>query len=247
MFGNRKKVYCRPSGVIPDGFTIELLKNNHILIGGTSGSGKSTLLDSILYTICTYTPNEKEFCIVDLKRVSLLDWKRVPHCKCYATEPILALKVIEDMTKIIEERYKYMERMGTRKYSGSHLYLIIDEAADLLNNPGINKKVSNNILANLTHICRVGRACSCHIIYCSQQVARSVIPSSIQANCDALVGLRCRSKMESRMIIGEAGCESLPRYGKGYVVTPDLMTPEIRTINKVSDIALDNMINYWTK
>ena len=57
------------------------------------------------------------------------------------------------------------------------------------------------------------------------------------------IGLRCLSPIESRQIVGMAGCETLPKYVKALVVCGcDMM---IATLNYTSKDEVADIINYW--
>ena len=64
------------------------------------------------------------------------------------------------------------------------------------------------------------------------------MPAAYMQNVTAAIALRCRSDIESRQIVGVAGAENLPRYGKGIlwdaegIRTIDIpLTPEEDIIN----------------
>ena len=132
-----------------------------------------------------------------------------------------------------------MQRIGTRKYPGGHLYVIIDELADLMTT---NKKEVQPLLQRL---CQIGRAANVHVVAATQCPLASVIPTAIKVNFDSRVGLRTRSAQDSRNILGEKGCEKLPRYGYGYYMTADGC--ELTEIPMYSDDVINAMVEYWTE
>ena len=131
-----------------------------------------------------------------------------------------------------------MQKTGVRKYAGSHVYVIIDELADLMTT---NKREVKPLLQRL---CQIGRAAAVHVIACTQCPLREVIPTEIKVNFDARFGLRTRSAQDSRNILGCTGCESLPRYGKAYYMTPAGLTRYDISMTDDADIA--QRILYWT-
>lgn len=234
--------------VIKSELARELVAQNHCLIAGCTGSGKSVLVNKLIYELCTKNLNEASFVIVDLKRVSLLKWEYMPHCMGYARDIDQAQTIIHMISNAMDARFKAMEKKRIDKYIGGDVYLIIDEAADLLNSEQKkDKHIANAILADLIHIGRLGRAAKVHMIFCTQKASRATIPSDIQANCNALVGLHCRSAMESRQIIGYNGAELLPRYGECLVVTPDYMQPKKMPVVMLEDRRATELQNYWNE
>ena len=105
-------------------------------------------------------------------------------------------------------------RQHLSMYDGSDIYIIIDELADLMTT---SKK---DITPLLQRICQLGRAARIHVIACTQCPLASVIATPIKVNMSAIMGLHTRSRQDSRNIIGKAGCEALPLYGKGIWITP---------------------------
>lgn len=198
-----------------DGLSGTILNATHTLISGSTGSGKSTLLETFLYNLSQFNDYNVQFAIIDLKRVSLSRWKRSSKCMAYATTPQDAKKLINDFVYTMELRFEKMEKTDSQKYNGTQLYLIIDEAADLLDTLPQCKK-------DIVKLMRLGRASNISVIYATQDPSKKTIFAQIQQNCDCLVGLRCRDSIASRQIIGVSGCEKLPRYGKALVYTPQL-------------------------
>lgn len=244
MFFKKKKEY-KELEVIAHPIARELLEQNHCLIAGCTGSGKSTVLDLILYNLCIYRRCDKSYVIIDLKRVSLIKWEFAPHCLGYARTMEKAVKAIRDFVAMMDQRFKEMEKERVTMYDGGDAYLVIDEAADLLAGYGANKALSAEITALLVKIARLGRAAKCHLIFATQQASRKVILSDIQANCNALLGLHCRSALESRQIIGYSGCEALPRYGNGLLVTPDYEAPQLVTLPMVADEDINKLLGFY--
>lgn len=188
-----------------------VIAEHSVLIAGTIGSGKSVLLDSILYNISAKNTGDVAVGIIDLKRVQFTKWEKLPHLQEFGVAKDInsAFKMIDRITDVMEHRYKLMEEQGVVKYNGTRIYLIIDEMADLLTHKGIEAK--------LTHLLRLCRASNIAVICATQSPSRKVITANIQNNMVCTIGLRCRSSVESRQIIGVAGCEDLPRYGWSYM------------------------------
>lgn len=215
-----------------------IIAEPHTLIAGATGSGKSTLIDAILYEICADAPCEKQFAIIDLKKISLINWKSFPHCKRYADTAEQAQGLIASVSSLMAERYEEMKQKGLRQYNGSHFYLIIDEAADLLDTCPQSKN-------DIVHIMRLGRASNIHIVYATQSPDKKTIFAQIQQNITCQVGLRCRDTIASRQIIGETGCELLPRYGKALVYTPALMAVTEYNVVMRTDAEIDELKQWW--
>lgn len=190
-----------------------VLNGHHTLIAGATGSGKSTLLDTIIYNMHQFPNSSLKIAIIDLKRVSLIKWRSSTKLISYANEPLKAKELIKDFVYTMQQRFKKLESEGKTQSTETKLYLIIDEAADLLDTVPDAK-------SDIIRLMRLGRAVNISLIYATQAPDKKTVPAQIQQNCDALIGLRCRDSIASRQIIGQAGCERLPMFGKALVYTP---------------------------
>lgn len=216
----------------------EMLSVPHVLIAGATGSGKSVMLNSMMYTLLTYQPTEKQVMLIDPKRVELSAYKRVPHCKGYAFENSDILVLLRKACAIMEARYAEMDRKCLKKYDGSDLYIIIDEFADLM--VTMPKEVSPLV----QRLAQLGRAAKVHVWLCTQAPNRQVLKANVVLNFTDRLALHCNDKMESRQIIGEAGAETLPRYGKGIYKSPEGL--RLMDIPYTPDDELANRIRFWT-
>lgn len=207
-------------------------RQNHLLIAGTTGSGKSTAFHGIIkYLIDHNNPNDYNLWLIDPKRVELSKYKKLGFCDCYASTPDGAKDMLEYACQIMDTRYKYMERTGLTDYTGSDIYIFIDELADLLILP--DKKTAHFIRVYLSRIAQLGRASHIHLFCATQFIRRSVLPEALIANMPSAVGLRTRDKLESRMIVGTAGCEDLPMYGFCLFRTPESRDPICMPVPKI--------------
>ena len=231
------KVYT-PGVDIPAVYN-DMTKQIHLLIAGKTGSGKSVVINGIIYSLLSqYFPEECKLVLVDPKRVELSSYKRLPHCLYYASEKNQIENAFTITLQEIENRYKAMQRQRVKKYTKGHIYLIIDELADLILT---NKKI---VLPYLQRIAQIGRAANVHIIAATQCPLTQVIPTEIKVNFDSILGLKTATKQHSRNIINIPGCENLPPYGEGYYITPKSFTRE--KLPMIEEKQLDTMIQYWT-
>lgn len=215
----------------------DMLKQPHLLIAGATGSGKSVVINGILYTALYNSPAAVELILIDPKRVELIDYAQLPHTLKYASEPGDMVQALELAMTITERRYKAMQARHMKKYDGGAVYVIIDELADLMTT---NRRQVQPLLQRLAQI---GRAANVHIIAATQCPLSAVIPTPIKVNFDSRVGLRTRSRQDSRNILGVGGCELLPRYGQGYYMTPEGLT--LYNIPMQTPEDLQALLTYW--
>ena len=231
-----KRVWTTPTG---DYFTLykDMLKQPHLLIAGATGSGKSVVINGLVYTALYDSPAAVQFILIDPKRVELVDYKPLPHTVQYASEPGEMVQALEKAMEITESRYRAMQAQRVKKYSGAALYVIIDELADLMTTD------RRHVQPLLQRLAQIGRAANVHIIAATQCPLSAVIPTPIKVNFDSRVGLRTRSKQDSRNILGLPGCETLPRYGQGYYMTPAGL--QLYNIPMYSPAEVQRLVDYW--
>ena len=220
----------------------DILKQTHIVIGGTTGSGKSTLLHSIMYSALIHSPARIQFVLIDLKGVELRRYRTLPHTIRYADEPTDAVEAIKLTEEIMRKRLNELKRTDAVMYNGNDIYLVIDELAVLM------QTAKAKVLEPLSNIMRLGRATKVHVIGATQNPSRSRgggLPAEIVQNATAAIALRCRSSIESRQIIGIAGAEKLPLHGHGLYWRAEGTSDEIMPMTSDKDLA--ERIEYWKK
>lgn len=231
-------VYRTPGGRYSNLYA-DMMQQPHLLIAGATGSGKSVVINGIIHTILTLcSPAAARLILIDPKRVELVQYKKLPHAVCYASEPGEPARALHEALNITDNRYQQMQKRGLRKWDKGDVYVIIDELADLMTT---DKKTIQPLLQRL---CQIGRAAKVHVIAATQCPLASVIPTAIKVNFDSRVGLRCRSGQDSRNILGQTGCETLPRYGQGYYMRPEGL--DRYTLHMFTDDELNALIDYWT-
>lgn len=229
----------------PDGYVWplaeDILEQTHTIIGGTTGAGKSVLLHDIIFTALARSPLRCQFVFIDLKHgQELYQYSKLPHVIAYAEEPEQAIEALNKALDIMDERNKTMRAEGKKTWSGSQVYIIADEVADLM------QTAKRPCLDQLTRLMRLGRSAGIHCILATQNPARTSgggIPAPIAQNLTAGVCLRVRTATESRQVISVPGGEKLPKHGRGLYWNADGITEKTIPITPEDD--LNERINYW--
>lgn len=243
MIHSVPRSYRTPSGAIYRPF-LDLADRPHLLIAGATGSGKSVAVNGIIATLLyTESPFRVQFVMLDPKKVELVQYKFLPHVVQYASEPPDMIRSLQWTLDETDRRFSAMQAFGAKEYDGSHLYVIVDELADLMTT---QKKVA---LPLLQRIAQIGRAARVHLIACTQNVLAVTIPTVLKCNFSSILGLRTATKQQSRYLIDATGCELLPdpkREGKGYGYLRDGADLSKLFIYKYPDDSINYLLNWWT-
>lgn len=219
----------------------DCLTQPHLLIAGATGSGKSVVIGGLMHVIMHRLPCDVDggagVILIDPKRVELSMYKSLPHCVRYSSEPRDMISALNYAMQMTEDRYKRMQRQGSKKYQGADIYVIVDEFADLMTTQ------RREVMPLVQRLAQIGRAAKVHLIIATQTPISKVLPTEIKCNFDARIGLRTRSAQDSRNILAYAGLETLPRYGQGVFMSPEGDT--LYNIPMVDDTELNRLIAYW--
>lgn len=222
---------------IPLLFT-DILKQPHTLIAGSTGSGKSVLINGLIYDCIFDSPAKKQLVLIDPKRVELMQYKSLPHTIAYASEQRDIKQLIDYCVRLMDYRYQVMQSYGIKKSSDPHIYIFVDEFADLITTQ------KRDVIKPLCRIAQLGRAANIHLILATQRPTRDIIDGQIKVNIDSRIALRVPTKQDSRNIINAAGAELLPKFGKAYYLTPDTIYPVLVDIPYIPDEEIASAIRY---
>ena len=202
----------------------------HLLVAGATGSGKSVCINCIIASLLMRArPDEVKLLLIDPKKVELSSYNGIPHLLApVVNEPKKAAVALNNIVKIMEERYEIFNEAGVKSIVGYNLYVaeknkhltgsekikklpyiivIIDELADLM--IVAQKEVEHAI----TRITQLARACGIHLIVATQRPSTEVITGLIKANIPSRLAFAVTSNVDSRTILDMSGAEKL--LGKG--------------------------------
>jgi len=237
------KSYKTPGGQVYQPF-IHLADRPHLLIAGATGSGKSVALNGIITSLLiTQSPFRCQFVLIDPKKVELVQYATLPHTARYASEHPDIVRSLQWAVEETERRFSVMQRNGVREYDGPHLYVVIDELADLM------VSIKKETLPLLQRLAQIGRAARVHLIACTQNVLAVTIPTVLKCNFPTVLGLRTCNAQQSRFLISATGCELLPNpatEGKGYGFIRDGADLQKIPIYRYPDEVTDSLIDWWT-
>ena len=236
-----RMIYRQPTGAAAADLFTDALKQAHLLIAGQTGSGKSVVINGIIQAALLDAPCNRQFILIDPKRVELAMYRKFPHVIQYASENDTMLNAIATAENIMDNRYEIMQHDGIKKHTGSDIYIIIDELADLID----TTKAAAAIIARIG---RLGRAAKVHLIVATQYLGRT-IPPEIKRNLTAVIGLHTRTAADSIYLIERRGCEAL-NIGECLYIRPADAGPQHICIPYSGDEAqaqeTKRLLSWWT-
>ncbi|WP_193774794.1 FtsK/SpoIIIE domain-containing protein [Vallitalea guaymasensis] len=190
----------------------------HMLIAGESGSGKSTILRAIITNlICT---SKVRLHLIDLKNGAEFSvFEKCKNIASFSKNIQEAEKILYMLNSEIDKRYNLFYSKNVvdiqeynNRYSNEKLkreIVIIDEFADLK-----SEKNSIDILETLS---AKARACGIHLIISTQRPDSNILNGRIKANIPRCIALKTMNDVNSRIIIGHNGLETLRGKGHGIL------------------------------
>jgi S-DNA-T family DNA segregation ATPase FtsK/SpoIIIE len=235
-------------------YAVDLGRMPHLLIAGATGSGKSVCVNAIVTSILMRAkPTEVRFVLVDLKRVELAPYGRIPHLltdvimEAHEARAALAWAVGE-----MEERYKKLAKSTTRNIAAynddpdldpeermPYIVLMIDELADLMIQEG--RKVEEPIVK----LAQKARAVGIHLVLATQRPSVNVVTGLIKANVPSRIAFAMASNVDSRTVLDQPGAEDLIGRGDMLYQPADLPRPVRIQGVFVSDAEVKAVADFW--
>lgn len=207
---------------------IDLATMPHLLVAGSTGSGKSVGLHTMVMSLlCSKSPDEVKFILIDPKRLEFAAYADIPHLVFpIVTDPRRAIAALKWAVEMMEDRYALMAQAGVRNLAEFNsklqpqdeaylplIVIIIDELADLMMTAG--KEVEQSI----ARLAQMARAAGIHLIAATQRPSVDVITGLIKVNFPSRIAYKVTSKVDSRTILDVMGAEKL--LGKGDMLFLD--------------------------
>jgi S-DNA-T family DNA segregation ATPase FtsK/SpoIIIE len=215
----------------------DLARMPHILIAGTTGSGKSGCINTILTSILLRSsPDEVRMILIDPKRIELGFYESIPHLLTpVVSSPKEAAAVLANVVGEMDRRYEQMSLVRARSLPEAnralrmrgerplpHLLVVIDELADLMM---ISPQEVEDAVIRLA---QKSRAVGVHLVLATQRPSVDVITGMIKANVPSRIAFAVSSQTDSRVILDQAGAESL--LGQGDMLFKPLGTSRLQRV-----------------
>ena len=209
----------------------DLGKIPHLLVAGATGTGKSVAINSLLTgLLMTKTPDEVKFILVDPKMgVEMGMYNGIPHLLTpVITDSALVTNALEWVIGEMMKRYTQLKQGHAKKlaeYNAKmgyvampYIVVVIDEMADLMLTSGVE------VETKIQRLAQMGRAVGIHLILATQKPTVDVITGLIKSNIPGRMAFAVSTLMDSRVILDEAGAETL--LGSGDMLYKDQTTPK---------------------
>ena len=123
------------------------------------------------------------------------------------------LAILAEVNNILDARFEDCEKRNLDITDKNDIYVVIDEAADLLLDRANGKEIEKRII----RLVALGRAARIHVIYATQTILKETCGTLIRNNFDVICGMRTATAIQSRTIFGLSGTEKLPDHGVAYI------------------------------
>jgi DNA segregation ATPase FtsK/SpoIIIE, S-DNA-T family len=215
----------------------DLARMPHILIAGTTGSGKSGCINTILTSILLRsTPDEVRLILIDPKKIELSYYESIPHLLTpVVSSPKEAATVLANVVSEMDRRYERLSAVRARNLNEAnralrsrgeqtlpYLLVVIDELADLMM---ISPQAVEDAVIRLA---QKSRAVGIHLVLATQRPSVDVITGMIKANVPSRIAFAVSSQTDSRVILDQAGAESL--LGQGDMLFKPLGTSRLQRL-----------------
>ena len=222
----------------------------HLLVAGATGSGKSVCLTSFITSLANEnSPDELRLVLIDPKMVELTMFNELPHLLYdVAVKPDQAAETLKLVVKEMEERYELLSKARKRNIASYNedsedllprIVVVIDELADLMI---VGKREIEGLLVRLAQL---ARAVGIHVIAATQRPSSDIITGLIKANFPTRIAFMVSTKVDSRVILDQAGAEALVGRGDMLYMSPQQQSHERIQGTFTPDSTLDRVLQQW--
>jgi len=236
-----------------------IAKMPHLLVAGATGSGKSVWINAMLLSLLyRYSPYELELILVDMKRVELKLYDRIPHLMApVITDSEKAINALKWAIEEMDRRYQLLEEFGKRNVDDfndfvqntrlkdenlkeiPYLVFVIDELGDLM------MLAKNEVEPIVVRLTQMSRAVGIHLILGTQRPDTHVVTGLIKANVPSRIAFTVASQIDSRVILDQGGAEKLLGQGDGLYISQESIQANRFQGCFVEESEVRKVVKFW--
>ena len=241
------------------GIVDPISKMPHLLVAGATGSGKSVWINSMLLSLLyRYTPFELQLILVDMKRVELKLYDKIPHLLApVITASEKAINALKWSVVEMDRRYQLLEEFGKRNIEDfnkfvqnssvederlqelPYIVFVIDELGDLM------MLAKNEVEPIIVRLTQMSRAVGIHLVLGTQRPDTGVVTGLIKANIPSRIAFTVASQIDSRVILDQGGAEKLLGQGDGLYLSQGSIQAIRFQGCFVEENEVRKVVNFW--
>lgn len=188
------------------------------------------------------------------KAVGALKWAIKEMEKRYRSMSKFGARGIEEFNKKVdafsksqvEEHFEINEQLeGVAKLESyyfspqPYICIVVEEFGDLM---AVDK---SNVEQSVVRLAQMARACGIHLILAMQSPRKDVVTGLIKTNIPGRISFKVSSKMDSRIILDEAGGERLLARGDMLFLAPGVSKPQRHHGAYLEEQEIENLVKWW--
>lgn len=121
-----------------------------------------------------------------------------------------------------------------------YLVIVVEEFGDLM------QIDADNVEQSVVRLAQLARACGIHLMLCMQSPRKEIVTGLIKTNIPGRISFKVASKMDSRIILDEAGAERLLARGDMLFRAPGTDKPIRHHGPWLSDAEINKVAKFWS-
>lgn len=223
-----------------------------------------------------HSPQTLRLILIDPKQVDLAAFNNIPHLLLpMVVEPKKAVGALNWAVREMEKRYRSMSRFGARGIEAfneivgklnkeqieehdatnqhteqqsqtyyftpqPYIVIVVEEFGDLM---AVDKV---NVEQAVVRLAQMARASGIHLVLAMQSPRKDVVTGLIKTNIPGRISFKVASKMDSRIILDDAGAERLLARGDMLFQAPGVAKPERHHGPWVTETEIASIMSYWS-